>query len=327
MYDGIGFKLGFAGLGLVGILVASTATAAVYIPEGSAGTALRLDANYAVKGRITGLGNIHGMTASPERNLLIGASLKMQPSKTKSGAKVSLISLIDMTSGKIIRQIELPGMVHHVTTSADGRYVLATHPKMGAVSIIDLTTNTVTATVKTGPMPNYAVYDPKTSDFYVSNAGNNTISRVDPVAGAVTKNFKTPGGAEHLAIDVPGRRLFAAEADAGELSVLNVDTGAVLGTTQIGGELHGVAYDGKNDVVYVSAREKGAIARIDMKTGALVLQPIGPQPYHMALDGRMLLISSAGKNLVWAVDTATNKVVKTIPTNARGHQMVVTPES
>ncbi len=340
-------KTRLAVIGMAGLLLAGAASAEVYIPEGSAGTALRLDANFAAAGRISGLGNVHGMTVALSRNLLISASLDMQSrekikkpegmsdadhqahhSKAKKAmdGKVSLISLIDLKTGSVIRRIEVPGMVHHVTIGGNDRYVLATHPSLGSVSIIDLSTDRVTATIPTGPMPNYAVYDPKTAAFYVSNAGNKTISRVDPVAGVVTQNFKTPGGVEHLAIDVPGRRLFAAEADAGELSVLNIDTGTVIATTQIGGELHGVAYDAGRDVVYVSAREKGAIARIDLKTGVLTLDPIGPEPYHMALDGGTLLVSSAGKKLVWVLDVASGKVVKTIPTNSRGHQMVVIPQ-
>lgn len=216
-------------------------------------------------------------------------------------------------------------MVHHVTVSTDERYVLVTHPGLDAVSLIDLDNNTVTATVQTGPNPNYAVYDPKTEAFYVSNAGNGTISQVEPKAGYVVRNFKTENGAEHLDIDIEGRRIFAAEADAGEIAVVNIDTGKTQARYKIGGGLHGIAYDEARNAVYVSARERGAVAYISLDTGKIEDQPIGPEPYHMALAGDTLLISSADAPLIWTVDVTTRKVLTTIPTKDRAHQMVVTP--
>ncbi len=334
------------GIAAVVALAALPASAGLIIPEGKAGSALRVDDNLAPIGRIKGLGNNHGLALAASRGLLVSASLNVQSraditrpagvSEKEHAAhhlagvedkwtKVGLIRLVDLKTGAIVHQIEVPGMVHHVTVGANDRFALATHPKMGAVTIIDLETQKVVATIKTGPKPNYAVYDPKTASFYVSNAGNATISQVDPLAGTLVRTLKTPGGAEHMAIDVPGRRLFAAEADTGVVAVLNIDSGAVEKTFDVGGELHGIAYDAGKDALYVSARAKGAIAWIDLKSGKMSLEPIGPQPYHMEIDGTRLMVSSAGKNLVWAVDIASRSVVATVPTKARGHQMVVVP--
>lgn len=218
-------------------------------------------------------------------------------------------------------------MVHHVTVGAADRFALVTHPSLDSISLIDLEKGEVTATIATGPNPNYAVYDPKTASFYVSNAGNSTISQIDPAKGYLVRNLRTAGGVEHMTIDVAGRRLFAAEADTGIVDVINLDTGAVDQTYDIGGELHGVAYDAPRDTLYVSAREKGQIAAIDLVSGTLGLHAAGPAPYHMVLDGNQLVVSSAKDNAVWVIDTATWQRVMTIPTKARGHQMVILPES
>ncbi len=340
---------------LAAALVAMAATPAladVYIPEGPSGTALQLSGDFAPVGRIKGLGNTHGMDVALSRGILISATLdeqsrgEMKVKKpegmsdsahkahhgggmkgNKASDTVSLISLIDIKTGKITRKIEVPGMVHHVTVGANDRYVLATHPGLDAISIIDLETDKVTATIKTGPNPNYAVYDPQTRSFWVSNAGNATISQVDPVQGYVVRNVKTPAGAEHLAIDTSGRRLFAAEADAGTLSVVDLDSGKVTRTYNIGGELHGVAYDPKADAVYVSAREQGKVAWVDLASGTVTTTPIGPEPYHMALANGRLVVSSAEKDVVWVVDVASRKTVRTVPTSATAHQMAVIPES
>lgn len=340
---------------LIGLITATAGTAEIIIPEGAAGTALRLDSTFTPSGRITGLGNVHGMDLAASRGLLVSASLDEQSRAglavakpegmaesdhkahhAKAGKKagadeqtISLISLVDINSGKIRRQIEVPGMVHHVTVGGPGdRYVVATHPGLDAVSIIDLETNRVTATIQTGPNPNYAVYDPQTESFLVSNAGNATISQIDPTQGYVLRNFKTPAGAEHLAIDTKGRRLFAAEADAGTVSVMNLDNGKIIDTYQIGGELHGIAYQASSDSLFVSAREQGKVVSIDLSgKRPIKTTSVGPQPYHMAIDNGRLVVSSAENDLLWIVDTTTLDVVKTIPTAATGHQMVVIPDS
>jgi len=335
----------------VAVTLASPTIAEVIIPEGNAGTALRLADDMTPLGRIKGLGNVHGMDVALSRGLLISASLNEQPrgevkkpegvsqdehaAHHNGGAKVEgasaatanvgILNLVDLASGQIKQRIEVPGMVHHVTVGAADRYAVLTHPGLDAVSIVDLESRTVTATIKTGPNPNYAVYDPKTAAFYVSNAGNATISQVDPVQGYVVRNFKTPGGAEHLAIDVAGRRLFAAEADDGRVDVINLASGEVSRSFEVGGGLHGIAYDSARNAVYVSAREMGAIGWIDLATNKLSLQPVGPEPYHMALDGDKLLVSSADENVVWVLDANTHDLTSTIKTNARGHQMVVMP--
>lgn len=324
--------------------------AEVIIPEGIAGTALRVSDDMQPAGRIEGLGNVHGMDVALSRGYLVSASLDEQPRNeimkpatvaqdehaahhskdTKADpavADVSVISLVDIATGQITRKIEVPGMVHHVAVGANDRFALVTHPSLDSISLIDLDKGEVTATIATGPNPNYAVYDPKTAAFYVSNAGNATISQVDPEKGYLVRNLRTMGGAEHMAIDVAGRRLFAAEADSGILDVINLDTGAVDATFEIGGELHGVAYDAMRDAVYVNARENGQVAWIDLATGAQALEAVGPEPYHMALDGNRLLVSSAEENVVWVIDTATRQRIQTIATSDVGHQMVVLPGS
>ena len=338
-------KVGSLVLAIAGGFLTNTAFADVYIPEGLSGTALHLSSELKPVSRITGLDNVHGLSVAISRGLLIAGSLSEQSrsevekpgavssddhnahhgkSNNDQSEEVSIISLIDIQTEKVIRKIEVPGMVHHITTSSDDRYVLVTHPGLDAVSIIDLETNTLTATIPTGSNPNYAVYDPQTASFYVSNTGNATISQVEPKAGYAVRNFKTENGVEHLEFDIDSRRIFAAEADAGEVSVIDIDTGETTSRFTVGGGLHGIAYDQSRNSIYVSARERGAIVYISLETGESEDQLIGPEPYHMTLVGDTLLVSSADEPLIWAVDVETRHVLATIPTKDRAHQMAVT---
>ena len=323
------------------LLAGGSAVAEIYVPEGEPGTVLHLNDEFKVVGRITGLDNIHGMSGAPGRGILIAGSLsELAPGSMEKPASVSedehaahhgggekkydgegsLVSLIDVESHEILRQIKVPGIVHHVEVSADEKYAVVTHPTLDAVSVIDLDSGKVTATITTGPIVEYAVADPQSGHFFVSNSGNNTISEVDPEAGFVVRNFKLQGPPNHLQLDADSRQLFVSESDVGKVSVINVDDGTVLNSYDIGGTLHGVA--GDSDAIWSSARERDRVVRIDRTTGQRIEAEIGPEPYHMALMDGALLVSSADEPVLWVLDPETLDLRDTIPTKDTAHQFV-----
>lgn len=326
--------------------LAAPAMAEIIVPEGNAGTALRLSDDMKVAGRIEGLGNVHGLAAAPRRGLVIAGSLEevargeiAKPKgvtedehaahhgggmkKQDGDGSVGLVSFVDLASGAVARQVEVPAGVHHVTVDPGERWAVVTHPALDAVSIIDLDTGNVTATVETGSNPNYAVYDPETGLFWVSNAAAATLTTVDPVAGVVRDTIETPGGVEHMVIDVKARRIWGAEADDGRVDEIDVDAGRVARSFDIGGELHGIARDPASGKIFVAAREQGKLATIDPATGAVSLAAAGPEPYHIEVDGDLLAVSDAKVDVVRAFRIPDMSLVAEVPTRARGHQMVV----
>ncbi len=338
---------------------AVAANAGVIVPEGDAGTALRLNDQSRATGRISGLGNVHGLAVAPRRGVLIAGSLDevsrddiakpkgvsqqdhnahhggakkgaMKAGSMNTGATpanpsgdISLVSLVDLNSGEILRQIEVPGMVHHVSVDSGERWAVVTHPSLDAVSVIDLETGAVTATVVTGANPNYTVFNPTDGLFYVSNAGDNNILPLDPVTGATGTPIATPGGVEHMVIDVASQRIWGAEADTGQVDEVDLATGKVVRRLDVGGTLHGIARDAGTGTIYVSAREQGKIAVIEPATGAIDLAAAGPEPYHLEVDGDRLIVSSAENDVLWAFRLSDLSRVAEVATRGRGHQMVV----
>lgn len=326
------------------------ALAEIIVPEGGAGTALRLSDALIPAGRIEGLGNVHGMAAAPGRGILVAGSLAtvsrgevMKPADVSqadhaahhgSGMKtqnetadeVGLVTLVDIGSGTIQRQIEVPAGVHHVTVDPAERWAVVTHPALDAVSIIDLDTAAVTATVPTGGNPNYAVFDDPTGLFYVSNAADATITGVDPATGTVQTTLETPGGVEHMVIEVAGRRIWGAEADDGQVDEIDLEAGAVSRSFAIRGELHGIALDPASGEVFVAAREQGQIARIDPQAETVTFAKGQAAPYHVEIDGDLLIVSDAQIDQVAAFRLRDLELVATVPTRSTGHQMVVLPD-
>jgi YVTN family beta-propeller protein len=326
--------------------LAAPAMAEIIVPEGNAGTALRLTDDMKVVGRIEGLGNVHGLAAAPRRRLVIAGSLEevsrseiARPKgvsedehavhhgggmkKRANDGAVGLVSFVDLASGAVIRQVEVPAGVHHVTVDPGERWAVVTHPALDAVSVIDLETAKVTATVETGSNPNYAVFDSETGLFWVSNAASGTVTAVDPAAGVLRNTIETPGGIEHMVIDVKGRRIWGAEAEDGRVDEIDLAAGRVVRSIEIGGELHGIARDPASGKVFAAAREQGKLATIDPASGTVRFAEAGPEPYHIEVDGDLLAVSDAEVDVIRAYRIPDMSLVAEVPTRARGHQMVV----
>ncbi|WP_370211949.1 YncE family protein, partial [Alloalcanivorax venustensis] len=54
----------------------------------------------------------------------------------------------------IDRKLEVPGPVHHVLVTSNGRYAVSTHPASGSISVVELESCQLVKTVATGPAPN-----------------------------------------------------------------------------------------------------------------------------------------------------------------------------
>lgn len=340
-------------------LVLSTAAIAaedgvVYVPEGSANAILVLDpASGEVVRRIEGVPEVHGLAAGPKGDFLVAGSFAESavgggaPPPKPDGvsadehathhamsarepqqepAMVSYVSIVRADDGSIVRQIAVPGAVHHTAVSPDGRYAVATHPSGDGISLIDLEAFEVT-TVATGPLPNYAVISGDSAKIYVSNAGNDTVSEVDAGRGIVLRNVVVGASPEHLVLAPDGERLYVANVDDGTVSAIALPRGEVVQTFEIGGLLHGLDLSSDGKTLFVSAREANEVVTVDLPTGTMKRHPLGPQPYHLtAGDGGRIYVTSAAEAKLWVLDAGSLEVVREVPLQDIGHQVVVAPE-
>ncbi|SPJ22545.1 hypothetical protein PAA8504_00339 [Palleronia abyssalis] len=245
------------------------------------------------------------------------------PSNSITGSNdTSIVTIRDADTYAPVRKVSVAGIVHHVAVDPSETYALVTHPTLGGISIIDIAEGVAAGPIATGPNPEYAVADPRTGRFFVSNAGNATISEVDPAKGFVARNLPLETGPKHLQLLTDERLLVAAEADAGFVSLIDADSGEIVERYEIGGNLHGVQAD--SSAIYASALGRGRVVRIDRATGArTAVQMDGP--YHMALTGDGLMVSSSEDANVRLLDPNTLETISTTQTNGIAHQIVVEP--
>lgn len=338
---------------MIGATSPALAGTLVYVPMGGANEVLIIDADQdKVIGKIPGVENAHGLAGTPDGSLLIAGSLTESdagqgalPAKPKDvaedshqghhsasaakadlgGKPVSYLTVIRTSDKSVIRRVGVPGAVHHMAVSPDGRYAIAIHHTEGGVSIIDLKTFENVASIPTGPSPNYAAASADGKFIYVSNSGNNTVSEIDTKMWIVRRNIVTGASPEHMALSNDGGFLYVNNADAGTVSAISLKGKEAVKTYQVGGGLHGVDLSDDGKALFVAGKEKNKLVKIDLESGAAQSVTLSPSPYHLAAihGSGKLYISSAEEDKIWVVDQKSLAVQGEIPVPGMAHQMVV----
>jgi YVTN family beta-propeller protein len=344
-----------AALALFIAAVSGAQAATVYIPAGSAGEVLIVDtATDAVVGRIAGLPDVHGLGgASGARYLVAGSYAETSAgevpavarpagvtedehaahhagaarSPSSSDAAVSILTIIDAGDGTPVRRLEVPGAVHHVAVSPDGRYAVATHPNADGISVIDLSDLSVRDLVRTGPSPNYAVFSPDGAKVYVSNSGDGTVSEIEAGRWVVRRNLPAGDSPEHIVMAPDGRTLYVANIEVGTVSALALEQGDIARTFTVSGELHGIDVSDDGTTLFVSGKGEDKLVAIDTRSGDMRSVPLGPAPYHLAVirGAGKLYVSSRDDPKVWVIDEASLAPRGVIAIRGEGHQMVALP--
>ncbi len=246
----------------------------------------------------------------------------------KAGKVISTVTVIQVEDGSIVRRIDVPGAVHHVAISPDGKFAVVSNPSEGTISTIDLGTYEIVATVATGALPNFIVFSPASGRAYVSNGGENTISEIDPATWKITRKFKTGEGPGHLAISKDGQKIYAANSNDGTVSEINIKDGVGTRTFNIGDLLHGIDISNDAKTLFVSAMEQDRLVAVDLKTQKKRTVAIRT-PYHLAAVGSTgkLYVSSNDKPEIQVIDQTSLAVLGTISIGGKGHQMALSPAS
>lgn len=323
----------------------------VYVPLGGENKIVAVDAaKDEIVDTITGLAAVHGLAGTPDGRFLIAGSFETHASGGEAVAKpkgvsedehaahhgaastdakntvaeVSAVSVVRTANGSVVRRIDVPGAVHHVAVSDDGRFAVVTHPNDGSISAIDLGSYEVVATVATGPLPNYATFAPGGDRLYVSNAGNDTVSEIDTARWIVRSNTVVGGSPEHIVLSRDGVTLYVNNVDDGTVSIVDVGDQTVVKTIRLGTTLHGIDLSDDDGTLFVAVLGGDKVVAVDLATGAQRSVRLAPAPYHLAVvrgTGK-LYVSSADEPKIWAVDQRDLRVHGEIQIGGKGHQMV-----
>jgi YVTN family beta-propeller protein len=328
----------------------------VYVPLGSESKIAVIDAaKDQIIGIIDGLQAVHGLAGTPDGRFLIAGSysersVDIKPAKPKGIsedehaahhkassvqtensdiASVSTVSVIQISEGEVIRTIDVPGAVHHVSVSPDGRYTAVTRPNESEISVIDLTNFEIVGNISTGEFPNYSVFSPDSERLFVSNAGDSTISTINSKNWTVEKVIPVGMSPEHIVLSKDGKTLFVNNVDDGTVSVVDTKSMQETNTMKLGSVLHGIDLSEDGTALFVAALGDDKIAKVDLASGSLQTAELSPAPYHLATitETGKIYVSSSDETKIWVVDQKSLELLGQITIDGKGHQMVVMPGS
>lgn len=326
----------------------------VAVPTGEAHRVLIIDSAIdRIVGEIEGVNNSHGLAAAPDGDRLYAGSLEeraaaaappkpagMSEDEHRShhapagGAAAQVAGngdlrgtayQIDAGERRILRQIDLPGAVHHSLISRDGRYGVSTHPGSGNISVVDLDSGELTAVVATGPVANYMVSNSDGSRLWVSNTGNGTVSEIDTSRWIVRRNLLVDSAPEHMVLAADESSLFVVANGVGQVVELEIDSGEVVRRHPVGRDPHGLDISDDGSQLYVAVKGENRLAAIQLATGVIRSLPLAPEPYHLVTvkDTGKLYISSRKESKLWVVSQRDLQLVGEIPITGIGHQMAL----
>jgi len=239
---------------------------------GISGVALVRVADNKLESLIKVRGMAHHIFVTPDGKYAVSAH-------TTNGT----ISLIDLATKKIFRNIYTGPQPNYVAIAQDGGQMYVSNAGNNTLSVIDTKNWIVSRNILVGKGPEHLVMSPDEKFIYTNNGRDGTISKVSLEKLKVVKTF-TIGNTPHgIDISSDGGTLYASLKKDNKLVAVDVNTGK-LRSLKIAPAPYHVKVIGNTGKIYVSSREK---------------------PF------------------VWVIDAKQLKVIGKIPVRGAGHQMVV----
>ncbi|WP_258075636.1 YncE family protein [Marinobacter persicus] len=330
-------------------LTVSAAGNRAFIPMGMADSVGVMDLeNNRLTSTIAGTVNTHGSALTPDGRFLIVGSLTAHDSKKMPArpagvsaddhaahhgggssaapdASTGRIFVVNTNTNVVDRVLEVPGPVHHVLVTTDGRYAVSTHPMGGGISVLDLVSGEVVEVIATGPSPNYVTTANNGKTLFVSNTGNGTVSEIDTRNWFVKRNMRIGGGPEHMVLSADGDHLYVNDAASGEVAALKLADGTVTARYKIGDAPHGLDLSADGEFLFATSRGDERIVRLGLNNNSRTSAQLAPAPYHLAVSpvNGSLLVTSRGEPKLWILDPESLTILKEVTLEGVGHQISI----
>lgn len=230
--------------------------------------------------------------------VLRGVSDPEQLAVSADGRKLYIASedtgqavVLDASSGRLLKSMDVGGEPEGVTLSPDGRWVYMTSEEDHQIAVIDTRADTVVLTFDVGERPRFTEFTDDGTRAFVSAENDGTITVVDAQAHKPIGKWKLEGGA------------------------LIRPVGMAL------------AHDGK--LLYTVTGRGQLLLAIDVATGRQVASvPVGPRPWGVAISpgGGTLFTANGNSNDVSVVDATTMQVTGRIPAGDSPWGVIVIPK-
>jgi YVTN family beta-propeller protein len=208
-----------------------------------------------------------------------------------------------------------------------------TNTKSSSVSIIDTDTLEVVGTIPLGSgKPNRVVFQPDGKLAWVVYDKSHDLGVIDAESRKLVRRLKIGGNPYNLSFSPDGRRLYvldwSSDTSNDEVIVYDLQAEKIDGRVEVSTwPAHGVfSRDGR--LFYVSGESAGDVTVIDTAKYQIVGRIVhgGGDAMGLALtaDGKVLYAAAGENKAILKIDTATNKLVGTIPMPGIVHESTLT---
>jgi hypothetical protein len=188
------------------------------------------------------------------------------------------VVVIDLDTNAIVGEVaDTPG-VHGFAIAPELGLGFASNGRENKASIVDLKTLATTRKVDTGANPDAILYVPSVQEVYTFNGSGKSATVFEAKTGKVIATIPLPGKPEFAQVDLKAGRIYNNIEDTNEVVVIDIKTHAVVAKWPIapGEEASGMAIDLANHRLFLGA-SNNLMVMMDSASGKVVSTvPIGP---------------------------------------------------
>lgn len=228
------------------------------------------------------------------------------------------ISVIDPLSGfggsKLYTLVALPEPGEDWVLSADKRRLYVSMPTANKVAVIDTGSWKIVSNIDGGAKPTRTTLQNDNRYLWVSN--DNGVTVIDTSSGRVVATIKTGAGPHEITFTQNDSAAFVTNKTDGTLSVIDVRKLALVKNIPTGAQPASLTFSPLSRTLYVANEADGTIVAVDgvrFEVVARMKAEPGLRSVRIEPDHRFGFAVNTMKNLVYVFDTASNRLLHTVP--------------
>lgn len=245
------------------------------------------------------------------------------------------ISVIDPLSGfggsKLYTLVPLLESGEDWVMTGDKKRLYVSMPAANKVAAIDTGSWKVVSNIDAGVKPTRTVLQNDNKYLWVSNEGADSgVTVIDTVSGKVAATIKTGHGPHEITFTNDDSTAFVTNKADGTLSVIDIQKLALMKSIPIGAGPVSLAFSPLSRTVYVANEGDGTIVAVDAQRfeitarmkGEPGLKSIRVEPHQH----RFGFAVNSAKNTVYIFDTASNRLMHSVPVGRAPDQITFTSQ-
>jgi YVTN family beta-propeller protein len=240
-------------------------------------------------------------------------NMTMQGFLYVENAKSNSVSVIDLATNAVIKNITVGKSPHDIKISNDQETVYTTDIDSGTVSIINATNNTLITQIDMGgrAVHGIAIFN---DTLYVGDVYGGKILVIKD--GQIKEEIQAGSGPEYVEISPDGRFLYVANLWS-PISVIDLHSQnkTVIKEIDSGETPHGLSFTDDGSRLFIVNMESDTLSVIDATKHEIIKTiPVGDKPEYVALtpDESFAFVTNLGADTVSMVNTDSLEVVKEI---------------